>query len=73
MYVGEPLLGAYSSSKFAVRGLTQVAGTFRNCDGMKNIDQALAREFGPHGITVNAYSPGTEHLTATPSLLIFEN
>jgi len=39
---GEPLLGAYSSSKFAVRGLTQ----------------AVAREFGCHGITVNAYSPG---------------
>ncbi|KAF8176352.1 acetoin reductase family protein [Mycena galopus ATCC 62051] len=33
---------SYSSSKFAVRGLTQAA----------------AQEFGPHGITVNAYAPG---------------
>ncbi|KAJ7917122.1 NAD-binding protein [Mycena leptocephala] len=32
----------YSASKFAVRGLTQAA----------------ALEFGPHGITVNAYAPG---------------
>ncbi|KAF8176376.1 NAD-binding protein [Mycena galopus ATCC 62051] len=32
----------YVSSKFAVRGLTQAA----------------AQEFGPHGITVNAYAPG---------------
>ncbi|EIW82757.1 NAD(P)-binding protein [Coniophora puteana RWD-64-598 SS2] len=36
------LLGAYCSSKFAVRGLTQVA----------------AAEFGAHGITVNACAPG---------------
>ncbi|KAJ7267188.1 hypothetical protein C8J57DRAFT_361292 [Mycena rebaudengoi] len=35
-------LGAYSASKFAIRGLTQTA----------------AQEFGPHGITVNAYAPG---------------
>ncbi|KAF8176346.1 NAD-binding protein [Mycena galopus ATCC 62051] len=33
---------AYSASKFAVRGLTQAA----------------AQEFGPHGITVNAFAPG---------------
>ncbi|KAK7042775.1 L-2,3-butanediol dehydrogenase [Favolaschia claudopus] len=33
----------YSSSKFAVRGLTQAA----------------AKEFGKHGITVNAYAPGS--------------
>ncbi|KAJ7040933.1 hypothetical protein C8F04DRAFT_185498 [Mycena alexandri] len=33
---------AYCASKFAVRGLTQAA----------------ALEFGPHGITVNAYAPG---------------
>jgi len=32
----------YSASKFAVRGLTQAA----------------AAEWGPHGITVNAYAPG---------------
>ncbi|KAJ7100821.1 hypothetical protein B0H15DRAFT_817441 [Mycena belliarum] len=35
-------LGVYCASKFAVRGLTQAA----------------ALEFGPHGITVNAYAPG---------------
>ncbi|KAF7377403.1 hypothetical protein MSAN_00161900 [Mycena sanguinolenta] len=34
--------GSYCASKFAVRGLTQAA----------------ALEFGPHGITVNAYAPG---------------
>ncbi|KAJ6551130.1 hypothetical protein B0H19DRAFT_1236393 [Mycena capillaripes] len=39
---GTPFLAAYSASKFAVRGLTQAA----------------AMEFGPHGITVNAYAPG---------------
>ncbi|KAF7377430.1 hypothetical protein MSAN_00164700 [Mycena sanguinolenta] len=38
----QPSLTAYSASKFAVRGLTQAA----------------ALEFGPHGITVNAYAPG---------------
>lgn len=39
---GFPLLGAYSASKFAVRGITQVA----------------AQELAPKGITVNAYAPG---------------
>ncbi|KAJ7155280.1 hypothetical protein C8R46DRAFT_1356498 [Mycena filopes] len=38
-----PSLPDYSASKFAVRGLTQSA----------------ALEFGKHGITVNAYAPGT--------------
>ncbi len=37
-----PLLGHYSVSKFAVRGLTQVA----------------AQEWAKYGITVNAYCPG---------------
>ncbi|KAJ7917129.1 hypothetical protein B0H13DRAFT_1995946 [Mycena leptocephala] len=37
-----PYMGAYTASKFAVRGLTQAA----------------ALEFGPHRITVNAYAPG---------------
>ena len=32
VHAGEPFLGAYSSSKFAVRGLTQVVGMFLNCD-----------------------------------------
>lgn len=39
---GFPILGAYSTSKFAVRGLTQVA----------------AQELAPLGHTVNAYAPG---------------
>ncbi|KAJ7621395.1 NAD(P)-binding protein [Roridomyces roridus] len=39
---GSPTNPAYTAAKFAVRGLTQAA----------------ALEFGPHGITVNAYAPG---------------
>lgn len=39
---GYALLGVYSATKFAVRGLTQAA----------------AKELAPHGITVNAYCPG---------------
>lgn len=39
---GFPILGAYSASKFAVRGITQAA----------------AQELAPQGITVNAYAPG---------------
>lgn len=41
-HVGNPELSIYSSSKFAVRGLTQTA----------------ARDLAPLGITVNAYCPG---------------
>ncbi len=40
--VGVPRFAAYCASKFAVRGFTQ----------------ALARELGPHGITVYAICPG---------------
>jgi meso-butanediol dehydrogenase / (S,S)-butanediol dehydrogenase / diacetyl reductase len=39
---GFAMLGHYSATKFAVRGLTQAA----------------AQEWAPHGITVNAYCPG---------------
>jgi meso-butanediol dehydrogenase / (S,S)-butanediol dehydrogenase / diacetyl reductase len=39
---GFPILGIYSSTKFAVRGLTQAA----------------AKELASKGITVNAYAPG---------------
>ncbi|MEM1155903.1 MAG: acetoin reductase [Pseudomonadota bacterium] len=41
-YTGHPMLGTYSASKFSVRVLTQI----------------MAREFAPHGVTVNAYCPG---------------
>ncbi|KAJ8501717.1 hypothetical protein ONZ45_g12054 [Pleurotus djamor] len=37
-----PIMSSYSASKFAIRGLTQVAAT----------------ELAPFGITVNAYAPG---------------
>ncbi|KAJ6624179.1 hypothetical protein B0H10DRAFT_2212912 [Mycena sp. CBHHK59/15] len=39
---GYPFMSVYSATKFAVRGLTQVA----------------AQEWGPHKITVNTYCPG---------------
>ncbi|KAF8885316.1 acetoin reductase family protein [Infundibulicybe gibba] len=39
---GEDPVGAYSATKFAVRGMTQ----------------AFAKALGKHGITVNAYAPG---------------
>lgn len=39
---GFPILGAYSATKFAVRGITQVA----------------AQELAPRNITVNAWAPG---------------
>ncbi|STY98682.1 Diacetyl reductase [(S)-acetoin forming] [Moraxella lacunata] len=41
-HVGNPELALYSGTKFAVRGITQVA----------------ARDLAPLGITVNAYCPG---------------
>ncbi|KAJ7234749.1 acetoin reductase family protein [Mycena haematopus] len=44
---------AYTASKFAVRGLTQAA----------------ALEFGPHGITVNAYAPGAIDTDMLPHVL----
>ena len=40
--VGNPNLALYSGTKFAVRGITQVA----------------ARDLADKGITVNAYAPG---------------
>lgn len=41
-HFGDPLMAAYGTTKFAVRGLTQVA----------------AQEYGKEHITVNAYCPG---------------
>jgi NAD(P)-dependent dehydrogenase (short-subunit alcohol dehydrogenase family) len=50
----------YSATKFAIRGLTQSAGTF--IDQIKHLDLMLylnsASELGKYGITVNAYAPG---------------
>ena len=51
---------AYVASKFAVRGLTQVAGEdFSKRKLHCKVDLSfLAIELGKHGITVNAYAPG---------------
>ncbi|MDU7298058.1 MAG: (S)-acetoin forming diacetyl reductase [Klebsiella pneumoniae] len=46
-HVGNPELAVYSSSKFAVRGLTQTA----------------ARDLAPLGITVNGYCPGDRQVS----------
>ncbi|KAJ6452783.1 NAD-binding protein, partial [Mycena sanguinolenta] len=54
---GFAMVGPYCATKFAVRGITQSA----------------ALEFGPHGITVNAYAPGvidTPILGATRDMIV---
>ncbi|KAF9459842.1 acetoin reductase family protein [Collybia nuda] len=43
----QQMSGAYASTKFAIRGLTQ----------------ATAKELGPYGITVNVYAPGAINTT----------
>ncbi|KAI9459858.1 hypothetical protein BJY52DRAFT_298078 [Lactarius psammicola] len=48
------VIPTYSATKFAVRGLTQAA----------------AQEFGQHGITVNAYSPGVVDTSLIDSLKV---
>ena len=52
--------GAYSASKFAVRGLTQSLGasTLGFLRAMANSSGYIAQELGPHKITVNTYAPG---------------
>ncbi|KAI9435571.1 hypothetical protein H4582DRAFT_1817593 [Lactarius indigo] len=57
-------LPAYSATKFAVRGLTQAAGT--------SFYRTRSREFGKHGITVNAYSPGLMDTSMSQFLLLHE-
>ena len=57
------MIGAYSASKFAVRSLTQTAGTMALLMIIFFIvvthrAPTSAQEWGVHGITVNAYAPG---------------
>ncbi|KAG6882279.1 hypothetical protein C0993_011279, partial [Termitomyces sp. T159_Od127] len=58
---GSAIMAAYSATKFAVRSLTQSAGTFGNLkvwnDKIFN-SHLEAMALGQHGITVNAYAPG---------------
>ncbi|KAI9573057.1 hypothetical protein HD554DRAFT_1135976 [Boletus coccyginus] len=51
--LGHPLMGAYSASKFVVRGLTQTA----------------ALELGRYRITVNSYAPGVIDTPMTTNVL----
>ncbi|KAJ2930740.1 hypothetical protein H1R20_g6370, partial [Candolleomyces eurysporus] len=49
---GQPYLGAYGATKWAIRGITATA----------------ALEFGPYGITVNAYAPSAVPTPLTENL-----
>ncbi|KAJ2915964.1 hypothetical protein MD484_g4429, partial [Candolleomyces efflorescens] len=49
---GQPYLSAYGATKWAIRGITATA----------------ALEFGPHGITVNAYAPSAVPTPLTENL-----
>jgi NAD(P)-dependent dehydrogenase (short-subunit alcohol dehydrogenase family) len=59
-----PITPAYCATKFAIRGLTQAAGTsffLAEIDTSRSLadkGRFAAQEFGAHGITVNAYAPG---------------
>ena len=59
-----PEISVYSSTKFAVRGLTQAAGpsfpSFKKVHVADRIRPSTrkAQELGKHNITVNAYAPG---------------
>ena len=59
-HAGIPEAATYCATKFAIRGLTQSAGTtdlwIVSCDVVYFLQPAL--EYGKHGITVNAYAPG---------------
>lgn len=61
--VGSDIIALYSASKFAIRGLTQAAGTPFFTPHVHELTVGVhttftAREFGKHNITVNAYAPG---------------
>ncbi|THH14740.1 hypothetical protein EW146_g5625 [Bondarzewia mesenterica] len=71
-----PFASAYVSSKFAVRGLTEVAGETDDCPS-RELEQKShiviyqALELGKYGITVNAYAPGfTNSQMRTPVDLV---
>ncbi|KAJ2932573.1 hypothetical protein H1R20_g4544, partial [Candolleomyces eurysporus] len=51
-FSGQPYLGAYGATKWAIRGITATA----------------ALEFGPYGITVNAYAPSAVPTPLTENL-----
>lgn len=71
---GWPTLPIYSTSKFAVRGMTQNAGASTGnlliivCWYWESVITSSALELGKHGITVNAYAPGS----STNMILVFE-
>lgn len=59
---GMPESAIYSSTKFAIRGMTQSAGGQAclndECLGIERQYLILAFDYGKYGITVNAYAPG---------------
>ncbi len=72
--LGAARLTAYSASKFAIRGLTQSAGTFIDISRGDTVIYGIysALELGKHKITVNAYAPArilTPMRTSLPSFI----
>jgi NAD(P)-dependent dehydrogenase (short-subunit alcohol dehydrogenase family) len=70
--VGMAGFSPYVMSKFAVRGLTQSAGARRSPATsyaiVTDTRYSIALEFGKHGITVNAYAPGSIQTPARTTL-----
>ncbi|TRM58462.1 hypothetical protein BD626DRAFT_410400 [Schizophyllum amplum] len=65
----QPLHGftSYTAAKFAVRGLTQSAGTAYLKPLSLNTHVNLSACLGMHGITVDVYTPGTSTYHISPS------